>query len=254
MSDKTLKPDSPNPDSGGEESLLGEAGGTESGRKENQANDTRGKVERLFPKDFTEAHPDLFEGVKSVSDLVSGLLAKNKNAVIRDGMSPDEMGAYRKLHGIPEKSTDYEFPNLDMFDEPAAQKIAHEAGLSQTQSKAMEAWVQHREDQRNKRIDSEKSAMKRETREWLEAKYGQNAQAQLIRADSILSRLADEDFAKEVKLSGLGNSKGFISLLLHFADAISESSGTNPRAQGGKPIDPREDEDAFHAAIFGGPQ
>lgn len=249
MSDKTFEPGSPN-DTKGEESLLGGAGGAGSGGEENPTDD-RGKVERLFRKDFTETNSELFQGVDNVTDLVSGLLEQRNAAVFRDGMSPEELGAYRKLHGIPDKSTDYAFSGLDMFDEPVAQQLAHEAGLSQKQAKYLEKWAKLREDQREKRIDSQKLAMRQESKDWLETTYGQNAHSQLIRAHSVLQRFGNAEFVKEVTESGLGNSQRFIAMLLNFADSVSESNATNVKNAGGEPVDPTKSDEAFYNTVFG---
>ena len=252
MSDENLNPDGSDSDLSGEKSLLGGGEDKGSGGKGNPADDGRSKVERLFRKDFTDANPEIFNGIENVTDLVSGLLEQRKNAVFRDGMSPDEMAAYRKLHGIPEKAEDYPFSTLDMFDQPGAQKIAHEAGLTRTQAKALEKWAHQRENERAQRIESEKSSMQREARTWLETTYGQNAKSQLLRAEAVLANLADEKFINELHLSGISNSKHFIGMLLKFADAVSESPGTNAGGEPGpsKSTNAANDDGEFAKVIF----
>lgn len=206
----------------------------------------------MFRKEFTDQHPELFKDAANVTDLVSGLLSKNKNAVLREGMSPEEMDAYRKLHGIPEKSTDYPFEGLSMFDQPKAQQIAYEAGLSKIQAKALEKWAKQMEKDTADRVDSEKNTMKAEARQWLTNTYGLNAESQLRRAFATMTKYASEDFVKEVTLSGLGNSKHFISMLLNFANVTSESTETNVGGieSSKSNFDPINNPEDFSSVIF----
>lgn len=191
-----------------------------------QAVDTN-NVSSQFKKEFAEANPDLFEGVNNVTELAEGLLAKQKALVLPNNPSEADLAAYREARGVPESADGYEFEEslgLGEEDISLVRRVAHENNSTAQEATTLASALAEKNKAFSESVESERTQMISETKEYLKKTYGESAEAKMNLAKSVVKRFGGEEHLKFLEESSLGNHKSHVEMMIKFAEAISEDT------------------------------
>lgn len=192
-----------------------------------------------------------FSKIGELGEAYKSLSGKLENAIVPPGedATEEEVAAYRKAIGIPDKPDEYELPEIKTGDgvevksdvEDWFRKAAYEAGLSQDQAvKFRELWAQ----QSTQTATATKEELQKqavEAENTLRKEFGDRYDENIALAKRVVSS-AGEDFQKKLNLSGLSSDPAMIRMVVHYARATGNDTmpgggvgGAEPR-----PTDPRD--------------
>ena len=188
-----------------------------------------------------------FDGkVKDAEGKIGNLEAKLANAIFKPGQDakPEDIAAYRKAMGVPEKADDYEIPVIEGIEnDPAtvkwAQDLFHRIGLNK--SDAAEIGKSWNEYQKQVYAAIEESSKK--ARDDAEAAYKKEVGDEKFKVHTELTaRLLKENATEEeltfLNESGMGNHPVIIRLITKLAEKTGEDtsiSGGHDKGQKDQP-------------------
>jgi len=194
--------------------------------------------------DFAKAHLETSGKIKTLE----GSIKDNYVPKLKDGASKEEMEAYHKAIGRPDKPEDYAFDKIDYPEgvqtdpqlEGLFRKWAHEAGLNKTQAAFFHktyanAYISAAQAAEVKRQQAMQDGLAGLQREW-GGKFAENSEMvkrEVERIDKIIP-----GFKKSADETGLGNHPFLVKMVLHYAKANSDGNlvdGKSPGGGGGKP-------------------
>ncbi len=193
--------------------------------------------------EWAKAHTkvgDFFKAALETKANHDAMKTRLDGAIIKPGENakPEEVAAYRKAIGVPDKAADYELPTVEGLDNSPemvtwAQGIFHQVGLSKEQGSAIgKAWNTFVAGM----VKAENEAMaKARTEAEAELKKGLGSEEKFKEAVELTSRLLKAHATPEelefLNESELGNHPTLIKLITRLAQKTGED--TSPQGTGG---------------------
>jgi len=180
--------------------------------------------------DFAKAHLETSGKLKTVE----GSIKDNYIPKLKDGASKEEMDAYHKALGRPDKPDDYafdkvEYPNgvkVDPEMESWFRKLAHDAGLNKTQAAFLHktyanSYIAMAQAADVKRQQAMQDGLAGLQKEWGEkfAENGELVKREVERIEKIVP-----GFKKYADETGIGNQPILVKAFLHYAKSHTDGS------------------------------
>lgn len=199
--------------------------------------------EHDFVKGF-EKPTDFVKAALDIKTEKEGLETRMKNAIFKPGKgaTDDEITAFRKAMGIPDKAEDYDFPSGDGVEHDEqmiswAQKVFHEAGLSKEQGaligQAWDGFVKGLvEQQEQSSAEAIKTASDKLKEEW-----GADFDKNMEFTKRGWQKFTDNEFDQFVDETGIGNHPTLIRFIFKIGQAMGEdfSGPAGPKTGEGEP-------------------
>lgn len=223
----------------------------------------------MVPKDFRD-HPSLKDYkdfgsfVKSHVNLV-GLLGREPRVPAKDA-PPDQWTQFFSALGRPDTADKYTLPLPAGDDAPQVipevvdgfKRIAHEAGLSQSQAHKVAEWYFGVLNEQSDGLAAETAALTERAERELKREWGQAYDSKVRAAAKLLSEFGGKDLLDWLEVSGAGSNPHLIRMAAKLADAFSEdrlghSRGANfgyTPAEAQKEINRLQLDAEFQKALF----
>jgi hypothetical protein len=157
--------------------------------------------------------------------------------------SEEELAAFRKANGVPDKPEGYELAIPDLpegmqVDTETAKwfkEISHKLGLNKHQANTLYA------EESKRRVNAYNLAKGNIDKgiEGVKAKWGVDYEANLVIANRAVSKFGGEGFPEFLKVSGLGNNPTMLEFCLKVGKAISEDTTPAGVGPGGSDVKER---------------
>lgn len=202
------------------------------------------------PGDFVKASL----GIKTDYD---ALKSKMDRAIFKPGdkATPEEISAYRKSMGVPEKPEEYEFPEGEnLKNEPEMidwfRGVALKSGLSKEQAKGISlewnAFVQGMVAEEERLSQEAKKEAEQNFRKQFKTEDEYKSGREL--AKRFWNRITNTDFDKVYEEAEAWQTPLFMSFIFNVAKAVGEDF--TPQGSHGRPVDPNSQE-ALIKAMYG---
>lgn len=212
----------------------GNAGDSNNG--DNQTNNPEeGSVMPGWVSGVGAEYKDYVKDYKTPTDFIKaakGWNEKLQNSIVKpgEGATAQEVEAYRKVMGIPDKTEGYELPESDLMSEEftsTQREFYLKNNLSNEQAKEVhKALISHME----KGIDAIQKAnlqAREEAETALKGELGDKYNQTLKDAQNALRRFASEEDVKYLTKTGLGNDAGIIKMFANIQKQIGGDSLLN---------------------------
>lgn len=187
----------------------------------------------MVPKDFRD-HPSLKDYkdfgsfVKSHVNLV-GLLGREPRVPAADA-PPDQWTQFFSALGRPDTADKYTLPLPQGEGAPEVipevvdgfKKIAHDAGLTQSQAHKVAEWYFGVLNEQSDSLAAETAALTERTERELRREWGQAYDSKVRSAAKVFSEFGGKDLLDWMETSGAGSNSHLIRMAAKFAEAMSE--------------------------------
>jgi hypothetical protein len=181
----------------------------------------------------------LSDYVRDMRNRREELKERMKTAVWKpgDGAKPEEIAAWNKALGVPDKPDDYEFGDVKILDEQGAKAfkaLALKEGLSVQQAKSIVGFEAERTRMAEAAREAESAKAKETTLSFLKATYPNDWEAKLKQATSTATQFFGGPAMEIIERSGLGNQEWFVRGMVEVSKHFTE--GGVPRGAEANPI------------------
>jgi len=170
--------------------------------------------------------------IKGKASEADGLKAKLQTAIFKPGedAKPEEITAYRKALGVPEKPTDYEFPKREGVEHDPkmvefGRNVFHQANLSKDQAKIIsQAWDGFVEGVVTADLKTKEKSLN-EANQKLKADWGPNFDKNMEITKRAFTKFSNQEFTTFLESTGVGNHPVLVKTFYEIGKAMGEDTG-----------------------------
>ena len=189
---------------------------------------------------------------KTVADVARGYvnLEKHQGGMVRipgEGASPEEVRAYHAKLGVPDNPGGYtvkpalkEGQSWDGEAETSFRTVAHKAGMTPGQLKAVLDWYADYSDQAVQKMSGNNAQAIEKGMAELKSKWGASADRYLAGAQRVVRELGDPELVSYLEETGLGNHPGFVRFAAKIHELMAEDGIIKPSDIGVSPTDAKQ--------------
>lgn len=178
---------------------------------------------------------DLWKGYKDLAGKAG------KPAVPGEGATAEEIAAYRKAIGVPEKPEDYKLEAKDLpqgvkLDEKLTTEFkskAHALGIPPKEAQDLFSWYNQQFAARLQESQAAKTAEVEGWKQSVKEKWGASYDPNLRLARRAFALYGGEELAKVMDTSGLGEHPAMLEAFANIGRAIAEEKLLDPKAPAG---------------------